>query len=623
MTRASSSGQGAVGESPLSRLSRPPGGRWPERAVHHGSRVLLIVFMAGVVTLFFPPTSGLRVSGYEIGMVSDEDVIASLSFGVPKTIEELQLERSSAAAAVPPTFELHPEAAASMEAALEAFFRRVAEPESEDDPGEPLDQVLADLGLTVSEAQRELLIEAESRALLEETALQAVRELMPEGVLGEAGRLDPSSTGRVLVVSPGGGERYISQDSVLSSSGFYESASQLLPEEAGSEVNELLRLALIRFMEPTLQYAAASTEQDRNVARRAVAILKANVLEGEAIVRANQQLGEAEIERLRAYEEALRTQGQLEDPGIRLAGLAGAMVLNLLTLSIFGFLLFFFRPDVYGNYRWLLLLGILILAFTGTSGIIARNDQLPPELLPIAFASLAVAVLWDGRLALVLAATMAAMIGAQGPFQSVHAWLPVWVAGSAAALSVRVVRRRAQTWIFIAIIIGAYAGVLVALGVVAGRDAERIGESLLWAGGNSVVSAILAMGFLPVFEWFTRITTDQTLLEWADPNRPLLKRPLHGSAGHLRARHQRGEPGRGCGHRDRRERVTLSGGRLLSRRREDAEAPILHREPALGQESARQAEASHFRGDREGARDGRDPACGGGQPSGRLDQFHP
>ncbi|MEX0935385.1 MAG: HDIG domain-containing metalloprotein, partial [Gemmatimonadota bacterium] len=55
-------------------------------------------------------------------------------------------------------------------------------------------------------------------------------------------------------------------------------------------------------------------------------------------------------------------------------------------------------------------------------------------------------------------------------------------------------------------------------------EVERIGGSLAWAGGNAVVSAILAMGFLPVFEWFTRITTDQTLLEWADPNRPLLKR---------------------------------------------------------------------------------------------------
>jgi cyclic-di-AMP phosphodiesterase PgpH len=38
------------------------------------------------------------------------------------------------------------------------------------------------------------------------------------------------------------------------------------------------------------------------------------------------------------------------------------------------------------------------------------------------------------------------------------------------------------------------------------------------------VSALLAMGFLWVFELFTGITTDQTLLEWADPTRPLLRR---------------------------------------------------------------------------------------------------
>jgi len=45
-----------------------------------------------------------------------------------------------------------------------------------------------------------------------------------------------------------------------------------------------------------------------------------------------------------------------------------------------------------------------------------------------------------------------------------------------------------------------------------------------WAGGNAVASAILAMGLVPVFEWFTGITTDQTLLEWANPTAPLLRR---------------------------------------------------------------------------------------------------
>ena len=36
-----------------------------------------------------------------------------------------------------------------------------------------------------------------------------------------------------------------------------------------------------------------------------------------------------------------------------------------------------------------------------------------------------------------------------------------------------------------------------------------------------IASALLALGFMPLFEAFTRITTDQTLLELADLNRPL------------------------------------------------------------------------------------------------------
>ena len=77
------------------------------------------------VTLFFPPSTGLRVSSYEAGMVAEEDVIASLSFAVPKTLDELGFERSSAALAVPPTFELDPGAADSTAVSLTRFFEAV------------------------------------------------------------------------------------------------------------------------------------------------------------------------------------------------------------------------------------------------------------------------------------------------------------------------------------------------------------------------------------------------------------------------------------------------------------------------------------------------------------------
>lgn len=224
-------------------------------------------------------------------------------------------------------------------------------------------------------------------------------------------------------------------------------------------------------------------------------------------------------ERLSGLADRVWVDAEGFDPG----PFFGTVLLNAILLAIFGLLLFFFRPQIYHNFRWILLQAVLIAAFFGAGALVDRYG-LPVELLPVAFVTLAVAVLWDGRIALFLALVLGTLTAAQPPFAESHAWMPVLVAGAAAALSVRVVRRRAQTWVFIALIVVAYGAVLAALGLAYQREASDVALSVGWAGINTVASAILAMGFLPVFEWATRITTDQTLLEWADPNRPLLKR---------------------------------------------------------------------------------------------------
>ena len=91
-------------------------------------------------------------------------------------------------------------------------------------------------------------------------------------------------------------------------------------------------------------------------------------------------------------------------------------------------------------------------------------------------------------------------------------------------MCVRVVRRRAQTLVFVAIITGAYAVTLLAMSLLGERSAVEFAGSMMWAGLPAAASTILAMGLVPVFEWSTGITTDQTLLEWADPNAALLRR---------------------------------------------------------------------------------------------------
>jgi cyclic-di-AMP phosphodiesterase PgpH len=477
--------------------------------------------MAG--SLLFPAVPGPEMGRYQAGMVATEDVIASLTFGVPKNEEDLERERTAAAASVPPTFALRPEAVAEMEIALEDFFGFVGQAAGSDEPDEALLRVLSDLGLVLSSGQRQTLTRPESRELIQRAALRAVREILPLGVLDDAIREELLAGGRLQIVEPDGAERYAAREEVLTTQDFHRQARALLPATTNADVEEVLRLILIRFMNPTLRFDVEATERDRETSRRAVNPNRATVLQGEAVVRANQQIGEPELARLGAYEEALRGVGALEDPGFQAGAFVGSVILNLLILLVYGTLLYLFRPDVYHNFRWVLLQAVLIIAFLGSAGVISAN-ALPPEVLPIAFVSLAVAVLWDGRLALLLAATLTILVGIQVPFQAVHAWLPVFVGGSAAALSVRAVRRRAQTWIFIAIIASAYLLVIGMLGLVTGRAIGTVASAWVWAGGNAVVSGILAMGFLPVFEWFTRITTDQTLLEWADPNRPLLKR---------------------------------------------------------------------------------------------------
>jgi len=91
-------------------------------------------------------------------------------------------------------------------------------------------------------------------------------------------------------------------------------------------------------------------------------------------------------------------------------------------------------------------------------------------------------------------------------------------------MAVRAVRRRAQAWVFGALVASAYALAILSLQLIGLQTTGEVAPSLAQAGGNAFLSALLAMGFIPVFEWLTGITTDQTLLEWADPNRSLLKR---------------------------------------------------------------------------------------------------
>lgn len=515
--------------SVLRALSSPTGRGVPERALYHGARVLLLVVVAAIVSLLFPPVEQSRADRYQPGRIADQDVVAQIPFDVPKAPAELERDRAEARASVPPTFAFVPTAADTMAARLAAFFEKLEGARAVGDTA-ALHEALRSSSIAAQPAQVYLLSEGRVFDLVRRTALRAAREILPRGVADNSQLLSVGTDN--ITVREGGdddrlganvSERSVPSRDVLSSRAFFERAVGLLPASASPDVQEVLRLVLIQFIEYTYRLDDAATELDRDAAARSVSANKESVLQGEVLVRANEPITPDRRARLAAYEAELRSRGLLEQAAVEWRPLAGAALLDVLVLAVFGLLLFFYRRDVYANFRWVLLLAVLTIAYFAVAAVIAASD-FPAELLPIAFVALSAAVLWDGRVALVMVMTLTALTAAQRPFDDVQVFATTLVGGAAAALSVHAVRRRAQAWVFGAIVALAYAAALLAFALLGVTSPDGLWTALAATTGNAILSSVLAMGFVPVFEVVTGITTDQTLLEWTDPNRPLLKR---------------------------------------------------------------------------------------------------
>jgi hypothetical protein len=504
-------------------LDEDPEGSWVAALVHHGSRILLLLVTAIAIYGLFPAPRLPDTAVLERGVVAPQDVIAEFTFDIPKTADELLREQVGAASGVPAVYDLVPDAADSVVRGLTSFFTAIDSTISAvpgEERGEAVASYLETNRITPTPAAVAIILDPARRAALQRSVVRTVREVFP---LGVAPTTLPSGVSTVHVRSAGGTQRLVPRDSVITPDRFFSFASRELGN-AGADASELQRLLLIRHFQPSLVANEAETEAIRARARAAVDPVKATVLQGEKIVGAHERIAEEEEARLQAYQAELTRRGVGASSEQRTIGRAlGAILYNALVLSLFGLLLVFFRPSLYRDWRALMLFTLLVLSVAGTGALISRFN-LPPELIPVTFAALIVAVLWDGRLGFSLAMILALLIGGQTPFLGVTALFTVAIGGAAAAFSVRVVERRSKTWLFISIISLAYIASAVTMALLRSRGVGEMGLSMGAGITNAIVASLLAIGFLPLLESFTGITTDQTLLELSDLNRKLLKR---------------------------------------------------------------------------------------------------
>jgi putative nucleotidyltransferase with HDIG domain len=207
-----------------------------------------------------------------------------------------------------------------------------------------------------------------------------------------------------------------------------------------------------------------------------------------------------------------------------LPAMLGALAVNILLLGGMGVALGQLRGDVFGSGRALSLLATLAAFTLVVAAVASRIVPGAAELVPVAFVAIVVSALFDRRLGLLAVIFLAILVAVQPAYRGAGALPIMLIAGATAALAVRPVGRRDQSYLWMALTVLAMSMVIAATGLAQGIARDALTAALIRGVGGTVASVITAVLVLPYAERWTGRETHLTLLEWGDLNRPLLQR---------------------------------------------------------------------------------------------------
>ncbi len=491
-------------------------------------RVALIAALAIVTLVLFPPAGGYQVPAVRVGVVAPEDILAPFDFHIRRSDEELAALREQAALSVAPVYTRITTAADSTITRLEEFLDRF-----ENLPrGTIVDPVrLGELGsvegrsLGLRPAELRALMIPQSRAELRAFARRALPDIYRGSYFLKAEHLAGMPGAQITVREADGSEDIVPKSEIGElSAGADILVLERLAVPLGSEAERLALQLIPALAIANLEARPALTSVRREEARRAVSPLEGEVLSGELIVGAHTRVTREQARKMAALSHELESRRSGFSTEVA-RGALGTLFLNMALLSLFGFHLFLYRREVFGDYRAMVVMFLIWGLVTGVAAFVHRVEGVPDYAVPVALGSVLVAVLWDARLSVAVTLFMGIYISAQDDLGYPVLWTAL-LGGLAAAWSVRRIRRRTHFYETLLFITVGNALALGGLALLRLWDWSDFGVAAAWGALSAALAVFLAMGLLPILEWASGRTTDLTLLELADLNRPLLKQLL-------------------------------------------------------------------------------------------------
>ena len=273
--------------------------------------------------------------------------------------------------------------------------------------------------------------------------------------------------------------------------------------------------------QPSLRFEKTATEAQRHVALQTVSTTQGIVKKDQAIVRQGEVVTPEVLSKLQSYSQS-RNAGDRTIPQYRI--FFGELLISLSIFAVFFLYIFLFRRTIFERNLHMLLIALLFSVFIIAYGILLRVAPGEPDMnlvVPVGILAIMLTIVFDSRVGLFGTLTMALQSGLLYAFDYRLTYLTCF-AGMIAVFSVRDIRNRGQFVSTAGLVHFAYATGATAFALLQSVLLNDYLYLMLFVAINAALT-LFVYPIIWIIERVFDVTTDLTLLELSDTNRPLLK----------------------------------------------------------------------------------------------------
>lgn len=435
--------------------------------------------------------------------------VAPKTIKAPRSIEfedklKTQALKRQAANSVGKVHDEDPDAYAATIADIDTAFNKIKsiQAQTNADLNTKVERLRTELGLDLSPAVYKALISSNP------AVLQALHEKV-KGIVNKAMEVGISE------------ENLAAAKSRLNS-------EEIEPLKISAEQKSFLISLINNYLRPNFIYNEEATKAKIEAAVEAVTPVRVTVKQGEKIIGEGEIVTQDHIAKLEAL-GVLKARAPFKS----VVGIAILVILSLIMVMVF---LYHYRRNIYRNEGYLLLLGLIVIVSLILAKIIIAIEitsniaALLGYMVPFAAAVMLIAILLDTKLALLINAILAVMLGIITGNQLNFAVVSLFT-GMAGVFSVSKLSQRSDLVKAGLVYISAthFIGIIAVELTTKGETASALlvfFSAIAFGLINGIFSSVLTIGMLPFLESAFGITSAVKLLELANPSQPLLKRLL-------------------------------------------------------------------------------------------------